>query len=297
MRECEGDGDSDGMGMGMWMGMWGGRRKGEGGAKEGRTGELGRDGRKKKRRKKKEKRRTLREKKNSVSKNTREKKKEKEKSTTDLDELVPPGRDDDRVGRRGREPHARHPLRVPVGLADRVLALADRVPQLDRAVARPRHDLPVVDREGDREDVLGVAEEAARGGARGEVPQPEGAVPRAGERELAVGRDDDVLDEVRVAAERAARVAVGGALLAREVPDDDRLVARGGEDDVGGRVERGGDGGDPAGVALEGAAEGEGLGHFLLFCCCWGQRGRSELQEEEERRERSRERGERAGFW
>lgn len=152
---------------------------------------------------------------------------------------------------------------MTVGLPDRVLALADRVPELDRLVARPGDNLPVVDGEGDGQHVLGVAQEAARRGPRGQVPQPEGPVPGAREGELAIGRNDDVLNKVRVAPEGAARVAVAGPFLASQVPDDDGLVARGREDNVGRRVERGGDGGDPAGVALEGAAEGEGLGHFL----------------------------------
>ena len=162
---------------------------------------------------------------------------------------------------------------MPVGLADRVLALADGVPELDRLIARARDDLPVVDREGHRQHVLGVPQEAARRRARGQVPEPQRAVPGARERELAVGGDDDVLHKVRVAAQRAARVAVGRALLARQVPDDHGLVARRGEDDVRGGVERGRDGGDPAGVALEGAAERERLGHFVVaFFCVGGRR-------------------------
>ena len=248
----------------------------------GREGGGGRGKEKKRKKKKKERKKNaqrLREKKkNLVSKKTKTKK-TKTKKKRYLDELVPPGRHDDRVGRRRREPHARDPLRVAVGLADRVLALADGVPQLDRAVARPADNLAVVDREGHGQDVLGVAQEAARGGPRGEVPQPQGPVPGARERKLPVGRDDDVLDKVRVASQGAAGVAIGRALLAREVPDDDRLVARGREDDVGGRVERRGDGGDPAGVALEGAAEGEGLGHFSVFLKRKGGGGRGAARE------------------
>jgi len=179
---------------------------------------------------------------------------------------------------------------VPVGLADRVLALADGVPELDRLIARARDDLPVVDREGHRQHVLGVPQEAARRRARGQVPEPQRAVPGARERELAVGGDDDVLHKVRVAAQRAARVAVGRALLARQVPDDHRLVARRGEDDVRGGVERGRDGGDPAGVPLEGAAERERLGHFVVaFFLCGGEEKRLQWNEIEEGRESDRE--------
>ena len=58
-----------------------------------------------------------------------------------LDELVPAGRHDDRVGSDRREADTGHPLGVAVRLADGVLALAQRVPQLDGLVAGPRHDL------------------------------------------------------------------------------------------------------------------------------------------------------------
>merc|ERR1719258_717634 len=40
----------------------------------------------------------------------------------------------------------------------------------------------VVGREGDREDIFVVSDEAAGGEAGVQVPQAEGAVPRAGER-------------------------------------------------------------------------------------------------------------------
>ena len=59
----------------------------------------------------------------------------------DLDLAVPAGGDDQGVVDDRREAHAGHPLRVAVGLADGVLALAQRVPQLDCLVAGPRHDL------------------------------------------------------------------------------------------------------------------------------------------------------------
>ena len=75
-------------------------------------------------------------------------------------------------------------------IRDGELAIAQRVPELDGAVARARHDLPVVGREGDGEDVVGVPDEAARRGARGEFPQPEGLVPGGGEGVGAVGGDD-----------------------------------------------------------------------------------------------------------
>lgn len=67
---------------------------------------------------------------------------------------------------------------------------------------------------------------------------------------------------MRVAVKAALGVAVR-ALLFRQVPDDERLVARSREEHVG-VLERGGQGGDPARVALKGAAKNELLGHDEL---------------------------------
>jgi hypothetical protein len=117
-------------------------------------------------------------------------------------------------------------LNAPFGVAillDVILALAKRVPELDRAVARAGHNLAIVRAEGDGEDVRGVAHEAAGGEAGVEVPQAEGVVPGGGERELAVRGDDDVRDKVVVALEDLLRVAVR-VVVARELPDNDRLV-------------------------------------------------------------------------
>ncbi len=111
-------------------------------------------------------------------------------------------------------------------VGDVELALAERVPELDGAVARARDDLTVVGGERDGEHIGGVADEAAGGGAGVQVPETEGLVPRSGEGELAVGRDDNVRDEVVVAVEDALGVTVVG-VIARELPDDDGAVTRG----------------------------------------------------------------------
>ena len=156
-----------------------------------------------------------------------------------LDHLIPTAGHDDRVHDVRREADAGDPvielsrsklledhINIPLGVAillDVVLALAKGVPELDRAVACARDDLPVVGREADGEDVGGVADEAAGGRAGVEVPEAESVVPGRRERELAVGGDDDVRDEVVVAVEDALRVAVL-ILVTGELPDDDRLV-------------------------------------------------------------------------
>ena len=141
---------------------------------------------------------------------------------THLDNLVPTARDDDGVHDVGAEAHARYPLGVAI-LLDIVLALAKGVPELNRPVARAGDNLPVVSAEADRKDVGRVADEAARRETSVKVPEAEGVVPRGGERELAVGGDDDVRDEVVVAVEDAFGVAVR-VLVARQLPDDNRLV-------------------------------------------------------------------------
>lgn len=53
--------------------------------------------------------------------------------------------------------------------------------------------LPVVDGERDGQDILCVSQEAARGGASGQVPQAQRAVPATAQRELAVRADNHVL--------------------------------------------------------------------------------------------------------
>jgi hypothetical protein len=63
-------------------------------------------------------------------------------------------------------------------LGDGILAVAKSVPELDGAVAGAGNDLPVVRREGDREDVVGVADEATSGDARRELPETQRLVPR-----------------------------------------------------------------------------------------------------------------------
>mmetsp|Transcript_23811 Transcript_23811/g.62322 ORF Transcript_23811/g.62322 Transcript_23811/m.62322 type:complete len:200 (+) Transcript_23811:724-1323(+) len=170
-----------------------------------------------------------------------------------LDHAVPPTRHNDRVGHRRREAHARHPVGVAV-LGDCVLALAERVPQLDRAVAGARDDLAVVGREGHREDVFGVpVERVAHRLPRLEVPQPQRVVPRARESKLTVRRDHDVRHKVRVALEGARRHAVV-VLLPEQIPHNDRLVARRRQDPVR-DLWGGGDLGDPPAVAHKGAAQ------------------------------------------
>lgn len=96
---------------------------------------------------------------------------------TNLDELVPAGGDNDGVLGVGAEADAGNPLGVTL-LGDGVLAVTEGVPELDRAVAGAGNDLSVVGGEGDGQNVVGVADKAAGGGAGGKLPKAESLVPR-----------------------------------------------------------------------------------------------------------------------
>ena len=85
---------------------------------------------------------------------------------------------------------------------DGVLALGQGVPQLDGLVPRGGDDLPVVGGEGHGQHVFGVVLEPAGGLAGGQVPQPQGLVPGAGQSEVAVRGQNNVGDKVAEREER-----------------------------------------------------------------------------------------------
>jgi len=181
-----------------------------------------------------------------------------------LHELVPASGHNDAGGARGGghrgESHAGDPLGVAV-LDDGELALTQGVPELHGAVTRSGHDLAVVGREGNRQDVLGVANEAAGRLAGGNLPQAEGGIPRARKGKLSVGTDSDIRDEVVVALQGTAGIAVV-VLLADKGPHDDGLVT-GSSQDQGRILLSGGDGGNPATVATEHSSKLKLFSHFV----------------------------------
>lgn len=100
-----------------------------------------------------------------------------------------------------------------------------------------------------------MSDEAPGGGAGGEVPEAELTIPGTRQRELPVGAERDVLDEVRMPGEAAERRRVGPAWIGadrrrivRDFPEEKGLVTRGGDEEVG-AVQRGGDGRDHVAVA------------------------------------------------
>ena len=106
-----------------------------------------------------------------------------------LDKLIPPSAHDDRVLGIGAESHARNPLGMTL-FGNGKLAVAQGVPQLDGTIARARDDLTVVGGEGDGEDIVGVADEAAGRHSSGEFPQSESLIPRGGQSVGTVGGND-----------------------------------------------------------------------------------------------------------
>jgi hypothetical protein len=111
------------------------------------------------------------------------------RAATNLDELVPASRDDDGVLGVGGEADARDPVGVAL-VGDGVLAVTEGVPQLDGAVAGSGDDLAVVGREGDGQNIVGVADKAAGGLAGRELPQAESLVPGRGKSVGTVRGDD-----------------------------------------------------------------------------------------------------------
>ena len=99
---------------------------------------------------------------------------------TYLDKFVPSSRHNDWVLWVRAEPYTADPFRMAF-VGDGELAVSQRVPQLDGAVAGPRYNLAVVGGERDGEDVIGVTDKAASGDTCGELPQAKRLVPRSGE--------------------------------------------------------------------------------------------------------------------
>jgi len=175
----------------------------------------------------------------------------------DLDELIVTAGDDDGVGGVGGETNAADP--VAVSLVDGVLSLGKGVPELDALIAGTRDDLTVVGREGNGEDVLGVAHKAARGGTLVQVPQSDGGIPGGREGELAVGGEHYILNKVVVATQGTLGNSIA-ELITGKTPLDEGLIARTGDQQVGGGGRVGirgrGNGGNPAGMVGKLASQG-----------------------------------------
>ncbi|QSZ33384.1 hypothetical protein DSL72_002972 [Monilinia vaccinii-corymbosi] len=198
-----------------------------------------------------------------------------------LDKLVPSRGDNDRVLWVRAESNARNPVGVSL-LSDGELAVTEGVPQLNCTVAGPGDNLSVIGRERNGKDVIVVSNKSAGGGSSGKLPKAESPVPGGGKSVSTIGGDHleikkvlafhcqfadcahnskrhqfqatyTVRNDVRVPVERSLWVTIG-SLVASQIPDDERLVARTRQEHVW-VLERSRKGGDPAAVALEGALE------------------------------------------
>ena len=75
-------------------------------------------------------------------------------------------------------------------LGDSELAVTKSVPQLDCSVARAGNDLPVVGREGNGENIVGVSDESTGCCTGGKLPKAESLVPGSRESVGTVGGND-----------------------------------------------------------------------------------------------------------
>lgn len=66
--------------------------------------------------------------------------------------------------------------------------------------------------------------EAASGLAGSQIPQAQSLIPGTGQSVVAVGREHNVADEVRVSVQTLLRVTVVGILIAGQLPDNQSLV-------------------------------------------------------------------------
>lgn len=80
-------------------------------------------------------------------------------------------------------------------IGDGKFAVTQRVPQLNGAISRARDDLTVVGGEGDGQDIVGVANEAAGCHTGSELPQAKSLVPGGRESVGTVGGDDLKISE------------------------------------------------------------------------------------------------------
>ena len=154
----------------------------------------------------------------------------------DLDLLVPATGDahadaEGRVGAGRSATDGGNPLRVSLVL-NGPLVLTEGVPDANGLIARTGDDLTVISGESDGEDILGVSNETTGGGTEVKIPKTEGRIPRARQGEVTIRGDGDILDEVRMSMEALVRDTVVLVRLLGQVPDDEGLIARTGQDPV-----------------------------------------------------------------
>jgi len=167
----------------------------------------------------------------------------------DLDNLVPSSGNDEGSVKVGRESDARNPLGVTI-FGHGVLASTQSVPQVDGLVTGSGDNLSVVSGESNTQNIVGVVDKSLGSGARSELPQSQGAIPRSREGELTIRRDGNILDEVAVSGQASSGVTISGLIIGGDLPMDDGLITRGRQNHVWGFA-GGSDGCDPTAMTLQ----------------------------------------------
>jgi len=93
-----------------------------------------------------------------------------------LHKLIPTSRNDNWGRWRRRESDTGNPFGVAI-LNDGEFAFTKSVPQLHSAITRSRDNLTIVSTESNRENILGVSNEATGANTRVDVPKTKGVVP------------------------------------------------------------------------------------------------------------------------
>ena len=83
--------------------------------------------------------------------------------------------------------------------------------------------MTVVDREGNGENIFGVANEATGGLSRVDLPKTKSSIPGSRKSELSIRGDDDIADEVGVSPQGTLGISIRVLLTTRgvgEAPDE-----------------------------------------------------------------------------
>jgi len=170
----------------------------------------------------------------------------------DLDSLVPSSGDNEWIFSVWGESDAANPVTVGTSSINGVFAFTKGVPQFDASITRTRNNLSVIRGESNTEDIVGVSSENFGGCSVCEVPKSQGFIPRAGESESSIGRQNNVLNEVRVTSE-STFWGSSGISISGEIPRDNGFIT--GTRNEGFVITAGSNGGDPTIVTFENSTD------------------------------------------
>lgn len=177
---------------------------------------------------------------------------------TYLNDLVTAGRDNLGLVARSNT-NTSDPVGVALGAVNVVHLVTNNVPDTDGLVTASRDNHQVVGSEGTGHNITLVSNETD-GSTIVQVPKTKGLVPRGGESVVTVVGKSNVLNDVRVAVQRALGdgESLGAVVAVSELPNNQSLVAGSGDNHVG-NVVTGSKGSNPVAVALKGIAEAQSL--------------------------------------